>query len=67
MKEIGFILVITAFLAVLFILVNSYYITSATGRKVRGAVAWILFILMAINLVYCIIKAVGILIGNVEL
>ena len=67
MKEIRFILTITAILAVLFILVNSYYITSTIWRKVRSIVAWILFSLMAINLMYCIIKAVGILIGNVEL
>ena len=67
MKEIGFILTITSILAILFILVNSLYLTSTIARRIRMVVSWILLILMATNLVYCIIKSVSILIGNVEL
>lgn len=67
MKEIGFILTITSILAILFILVNSLYLTSIIARRIRMVVSWILLILMATNLVYCIIKSVSILIGNVEL
>lgn len=67
MKEIGFILTITSILAILFMFVNNLYITSLTGRKIRIIVECFLLAFILGNLVYCIIKAVGILIGNVEL
>ena len=67
MKEIGFILTITSILAILFMFVNNLYITSLTGRKIRIIVECFLLAFILGNLVYCIIKAVSILIGNVEL